>query len=72
MIKNKKNLIKLFKKNWEKVNDFEKKELSRMTMSEKFQQLNSLICLGVGMNLKKDKKESEVRARWVDLKKRMK
>lgn len=67
------SLFKEFEKKWEEVELFEKKELQRLSIEEKFRQVESLIRIGMGLGLdfSGDKEIHNVRSRWLFLKKGM-
>lgn len=62
--------IKKFKRRWKQINIFQDGELQKLSVQEKFFQLNSIMRLGAGMRLdfSEDKGKRNARARWIFLK----
>jgi hypothetical protein len=66
----KSNLLKQFKKRFERINKIEKRIAKKVTLKEKLQQLSSMISMAfeLGINFNKDKKTQMLNNNWAFLK----
>lgn len=64
-------LIKDFKKKWERVSAFERDEARKLSLRQKFRQIASLMRMGrgLGLDFHEDEEKLAVRSRWILLKK---
>ena len=64
------NLLREFRKRYQRLSVFKDRELRKLTMKQKFYQLASVISLGFGLKLnsKEDPSKHVTRERWVFLK----
>lgn len=62
--------IKKFKQRWQTINNFQDNELRKLSLQQKFYQLNYIIRLAMGMQLdfREDSEKRTVRSRWIFLK----
>ena len=62
--------LRKFKARWARVTAFEEEASHKLSVTQKFWQLSSLVgmAVGLGVTLKEDKEKIETRARWSLLK----
>jgi hypothetical protein len=65
------SLLNKYKKGFKAIKKVEEIESKRLSIKKKFQQLSSLFSLGIGLgfNLKRDRKEQSLKSNWALLKK---
>jgi hypothetical protein len=65
------NTLKAYRARWEAVEEIERKELQSASMELRWQQLNSLYLLAIGLGIDEpEKDEIKVFQRWAKLKER--